>query len=65
MDMQATDIRTLSTDECDGVSGGLGWFALALALGGGAAVGITAAILTASKEEEVLVPKIEFPPERP
>jgi hypothetical protein len=60
MDKQATDIRALSIDECDGVSGGLGWFALALALGGGAAAGTIVGILTASK-----VPKIEFPPERP
>lgn len=62
MDTHSNDIRPLSADECEGASGGL-WFAVAVLLGA-AGAGSLLAVCTTVKEEEPLVPKIEFPPMR-
>jgi lactobin A/cerein 7B family class IIb bacteriocin len=61
MDTQSHGLRTLSTEECEIISGGVGWFVAALVLGGAAGAGTLLGYCTASKEEEVLVPKIQFP----
>jgi hypothetical protein len=60
MDMQPAAIRELSGDECETVSGGLGFIALgiALAIGAGAGVGLAFYL---DDEEEVLIPDIQFP----
>jgi len=44
--------RSLSDDEIDSVSGGLGWLAFFGALAGGAGVGIGAALLTVDPDAE-------------
>ncbi len=59
MDMQSNEIRALSTDECDDVSGGVGWLVALAVLAGAAAIGSAVAILT--KEEKVLVPHLDLP----
>jgi hypothetical protein len=59
MNTQTPAIRELSSDECEATSGGL-WFAVAV-LVGAAAAGALAAVCTTEKEEEVLVPDIQFP----
>jgi hypothetical protein len=61
MDIQSQDIRALSADECAAASGGLGWFVVIAVLAGSAGAGAALAILTKSKEEEVLVPKLDLP----
>jgi lactobin A/cerein 7B family class IIb bacteriocin len=60
MDTQTNEIRVLSTDECEDISGGVGPLFAALVLLGAAAGGSLLAYCTASKEE-VLVPDIQFP----
>lgn len=60
MDIQSEGIQELSKDECDDVSGGLGWFVVLAVMAGSAGVGVAAAILTKSKQE-VLVPKLDLP----
>ena len=61
MDIQSHEIPALSADECDAASGGIGWFVVFAVMAGSAAAGSALAILTTSKEEEVLVPKLDLP----
>jgi len=59
MDAQSNTIRELTNEECESTSGGL-WFAVAV-LVGAAAAGSLLAVCTTEREEEVLVPDIQFP----
>lgn len=61
MTMQSDSIRPLSDGECETISGGIGWFAVFAVLGGAAATGSILAICTTVKEEEPLIPNIQFP----
>ncbi len=60
MDTQSNEIRELSNEECESASGGVAWFVAAAVLLGAAAGGSLLAYCTA-KEEEVLIPDIQFP----
>ncbi len=59
MNTQSHEIRELSDDECENISGGFGWLVVAI-FAGAAAAGAALAIATAP-EEEVLVPDIHLP----
>jgi lactobin A/cerein 7B family class IIb bacteriocin len=59
MDTQSNTIRELTNEECESTSGGL-WFAVAV-LVGAAAAGSLLAYCTTEREEEVLIPDIQFP----
>jgi lactobin A/cerein 7B family class IIb bacteriocin len=59
MDAQSNTIRELTNEECESTSGGL-WFAVAV-LVGAAAAGSLLAYCTTEREEEVLIPDIQFP----
>jgi lactobin A/cerein 7B family class IIb bacteriocin len=59
MNTQSNTIRELTNEECESTSGGL-WFAVAV-LVGAAAAGSLLAVCTTEREEEVLVPDIQFP----
>jgi lactobin A/cerein 7B family class IIb bacteriocin len=59
MNTQSNTIRELTNEECESTSGGL-WFAVAV-LVGAAAAGSLLAYCTTEREEEVLIPDIQFP----
>ena len=61
MDVQSNPIRELSNEECESTSGGIGWFVIIAALAGGAATGSLLGYCTAAKDEEPLIPDIQFP----
>jgi lactobin A/cerein 7B family class IIb bacteriocin len=58
MNTQSNTIRELTNEECESTSGGL-WFAVAVLVG--TAAGSLLAVCTTEREEEVLVPDIQFP----
>lgn len=60
MNTTSNGVRALSSDECDDISGGVGWFVAIAVWAASAGVGAGLAILT-YKEEEVLVPKLDLP----
>jgi hypothetical protein len=61
MNVQTTDIRELSSQECESASGGVGLLAAVLVGIGAIAAGSLLAYCVTEKEEEVLVPDIQFP----
>ena len=60
MDNQSGEIQALSDEQCEAVSGGIGWFVVFAVLAGSAGAGSALAILTKPKQE-VLVPKLDLP----
>lgn len=60
MTMTTSDVRALSSEECDDISGGVGWFLALAVLTASAGAGVALAILT-KEDEEVLVPKLDLP----
>ena len=60
MNIQSNEIRALSDDVCNNVSGGIGWFVVFAVMAGSAGAGSLLAIATKSKQE-VLVPKLDLP----
>jgi lactobin A/cerein 7B family class IIb bacteriocin len=60
MNTQSNAIRELSNEECENISGGVGFLVAFAVLAGAAAAGSLLAVCTAPKEE-VLVPDIKFP----
>ena len=61
MDVQSNAVRELSNAECETIFGGVGWFVAIAVLAGAAATGSLLAYCTAAKEEEPLIPDIQFP----